>query len=164
MNLFKLIQHMVLASLVMTVAMPTATLAMARNQRSAQQVRHTVAPYQSENKTMWSRIKENWQYIAFGGCVLACATILVFDTRVRAQNNMQEQPYRAPRARVEQFTDEELVREFGVRLERHLDNVINAIPFERRAELTPEEQREFDRLVAHLRQTVAQMRQQMNNQ
>lgn len=155
MNLSKLIQHLVFASLVMTAGMPTISNAMARGHRQAQRVKRTATTTQSENKTIWSRIKDNWQYIAFGGCVLACATILAVDSNVRAGTR---------RARAEQLTDDELVREFGVRLERHVVNAINAIPLERRAELTPEEQQEFDRLVGNLRQMVAEMRQQMGNQ
>ena len=75
---------MVFASLVMTAVMPTVTVAMARNQRSAQRR----APFNgtqgrqartNPNKpvrklpklSLWYRIKDNWEYIALGGCVLA---------------------------------------------------------------------------------------------
>lgn len=72
---------MVLASLVMTVAMPTVTVAMARNQRSAQRSSSIERRMQrrANNKpatklpklSLWYRIKDNWEYIALGGCALA---------------------------------------------------------------------------------------------
>lgn len=69
---------MVLASLVMTVAMPTVTVAMARNQSSAQRrgpvqsraQARTNSNKQKTKKSLWNRIKDNWEYIALGGCAL----------------------------------------------------------------------------------------------
>lgn len=86
MNLFKSIQHMVLASLVMTVAMPTVTVAMARNQRTAQrrgpierreQARKSNKPV--KKLSLWDRIKVKWEYAALGGCALVAIAVLLWN-------------------------------------------------------------------------------------
>lgn len=72
---------MVLASLVMTIAMPTVTVAMARNQHSAQrrglvqnrtQARTNAKkqPIKKTKRSLWNHIKDNWEYAALGGCAL----------------------------------------------------------------------------------------------
>jgi hypothetical protein len=94
MNLFKSIQHMVLASLVMTVAMPMVTVAMARNQRSAQrsgpvqnrapqgrQARNhsKKQPLKMPKRSLLNRIKDNWKYIALGGCALVATVVVLWN-------------------------------------------------------------------------------------
>ncbi len=83
MNLFKSIQHMVLASLVMTAVMPTVAVAMARNEQDTenrvQSKTESKAPAAKMKKTILNRIKDNWQLIA-GGCAIVAFAVLLWNS------------------------------------------------------------------------------------
>lgn len=117
MNLLKSIQHMVLASLVMTTVVPSIMIAAPRNaslnqtrdrrpeQRRVQPRLKTAAnKKQIKNApiSFWTRFKNNWEYAALGGCALIgiIAAILMFNKKSAANNNLAPVNPVAPRPTV----------------------------------------------------------------
>lgn len=106
MNFFKSIQHIVLASLVMTAGMPTIAGAMSRNQRGTQkrmQVKSKTNAPAKGKKTVLQRIKDNWEYVALGGCALVALAAVLWNlnrTNKGLGNNNGQKPNQQPRPNI----------------------------------------------------------------
>lgn len=88
MNLFKSIQHMLLASLVATSVVPVAE-AMNNNRRPATNSQRNVrlktnkianqpAVTKKTKRAFWKRITDNWEYLVVGGCVVVGIAALIW--------------------------------------------------------------------------------------